>query len=217
MSLNKGIAAMLGSQLNPRELNSILMQMFPFIVVEKCAYWSGEWKHFKFCFLNTHHVMLSGELSFVFAELMRTSARAENEISKKLFPGVSLRGLYREDKMYKLKRSIALPSLQPLAVGSAGARFSKVPKVFGHVLGDNSLCLFKPKASRDTLQLSLFWFPLQHMRRTALQNKQVGVLRMASRARKFFGLSRSGPLVRCDCIVSRKTFNRNMIEIERVS
>ena len=112
----------------------------------------------KFSFLNTDHVMVSGELSFVFAELMRTSARAENQISKKLFPGVSSRGLYREDKMYKLKRSIALPSLQPLAVGSAGARFSKAPKVFGHVLSDNSLCFFKPKASRDVTLCNYFYF-----------------------------------------------------------
>ena len=70
---------------------------------------------------------------------MLTSARAENESSKKLFPGVSSRGLYWENKMYKLKRSIALPSLQTLAVGSAGARF---PKVFGRVFGENSLCYF---------------------------------------------------------------------------
>ena len=99
-----------------------------------------------------------GNFSFVSAELMRTSARAENESSKKLFPGVSSRGLYRENKMYKLKRSIALPSLQPLAVGSAGARLSKVPKVFGCVLRDNSLCVFKTKVSRDTKLCSYFCF-----------------------------------------------------------
>jgi len=130
-----------------------LMQMFSFILVENYAHWSRE-----FCFLNTDHVMLLGEFSFVFAELLRTSARAENEISKKLFPGVSSRGLYWENKMYKLKRSIALQSLQPLAVGSAGALLSKVPKVFGRVLGENSLCFFKTKASRDTKLCSYFCF-----------------------------------------------------------
>ena len=99
-----------------------------------------------------------GNFSFVFAELMRTSACAENENSKKLFPGVSSGGLYPENKMYRLKRSIALPSLQPLAVGSAGARLSKVPKVFGCVLRHNSLCVFKTKVSRDTKLCSYFCF-----------------------------------------------------------
>ena len=39
----------------------------------------------------------------------------------------------------------------------------------------------------ETLQLFLFLFPLQHMKRPALQNKQVAVLRMAFRARKVLG------------------------------
>ena len=34
-------------------------------------------------------------------------------------------------------------------------------------------------ALHETLQLFLFLFPLQHMKRRALQNRQVGVLRMA--------------------------------------
>ena len=37
------------------------------------------------------------------------------------------------------------------------------------------------------MQLFLFLFPFQHMKRPALQNKLVGVLRMAFRARKVFG------------------------------
>ena len=37
------------------------------------------------------------------------------------------------------------------------------------------------------MQLFLFLFSLQHMKRPALQNKQVGVLRMAFRARKVLG------------------------------
>jgi len=37
------------------------------------------------------------------------------------------------------------------------------------------------------LQLFLFLFPLQHMKRPALQNKQVVVFRMVFRARKVLG------------------------------
>ena len=37
------------------------------------------------------------------------------------------------------------------------------------------------------MQLSLFLFPLQHMKRPALQNKQVVLLKMAFRARKVLG------------------------------
>ena len=39
----------------------------------------------------------------------------------------------------------------------------------------------------ETLQLFLFLFPLQHMKRPALQNNQVVILRMAFRARKVIG------------------------------
>ena len=39
----------------------------------------------------------------------------------------------------------------------------------------------------ETLQLFLFLFPLQHMKRPALQNRQVVILRMAFRARKVIG------------------------------
>ena len=39
----------------------------------------------------------------------------------------------------------------------------------------------------ETLQLFLFLFPLRHLKRPALQNKQAGVLQMAFRARKAFG------------------------------
>ena len=51
-----------------------------------------------------------------------------------------------------------------------------------------SLYLQNEGVSRhETLQLFLFLFPLQHMRRPALQYKQAGVLRMAFRVRKAFG------------------------------
>ena len=39
----------------------------------------------------------------------------------------------------------------------------------------------------ETLQLFLFLFPLQHVKRPVLQNKQVVALRMAFRTRKVFG------------------------------
>ena len=51
-----------------------------------------------------------------------------------------------------------------------------------------SLYLQNKGVSRhETLQLFLFLFPLQHMKRPALQNKQVVVLRPAFRARKVLG------------------------------
>ena len=69
----------------------------------------------------------------------------------------------------------------------SGACFSKVPRTFRvHFRWHNCLCIFKTKAYWGTLQLFLFLFPLQHMKRPPLQNKQAGVLRMASRARKAF-------------------------------
>ena len=44
------------------------------------------------------------------------------------------------------------------------------------------------------MQLFLFLFPLQHMKRPALQNKQVELLRMAFRARKVLGtFEKQGP------------------------
>ena len=51
-----------------------------------------------------------------------------------------------------------------------------------------SLYLQNEGVSRhETLQLFLFLFPLQLMKRPALQNKQVVVLRLAFRARKVLG------------------------------
>ena len=77
-------------------------------------------------------------------------------------------------------------------------RFSKVPKLFGW---HNSLCIFKTNVL----------FPLQHMKRQALQKKQVRVLRMAFRARKVLGSfsrnARLGPVSRkfCQWLASKKT------------
>ena len=72
---------------------------------------------------------------------------------------------------------------------SPGARFSKVPKLFGCISGDlmASLYLQHEGASRhETLQLFQFLFPLEPMN-PALQSKGVGVLEMAFRTRKVFG------------------------------
>ena len=55
-----------------------------------------------------------------------------------------------------------------------------------HFGSHNSLCTFRTKSSRGTPKLCSY-FHLQHMKRPALQIKQVRVLRMAFRARKVFG------------------------------
>ena len=52
----------------------------------------------------------------------------------------------------------------------------------------SSGCLFGQRLA-ETLQLFLFLFSLQHIKRPALQNKQFVVLRMAFRARKVLGNS----------------------------
>ena len=55
----------------------------------------------------------------------------------------------------------------------------------------------------ETLQLFLFLFPLQHMKRLALQNKQVGVLRMAFRARKVIGTFEKRAPGTLECMTKR--------------
>ena len=73
---------------------------------------------------------------------------------------------------------------------SPRACFSKVPKLFGRISGDIKFSMYLQNEGvlrHETLQLFLFLFPLRHMKRPALQNKQAGVLRMAFRARKDFG------------------------------
>ena len=68
---------------------------------------------------------------------------------------------------------------------SPGARFSKDPKLFGW---HNSLCIFKTKVFRVTKRRSYFnFYSLYNMKRPALQNKRVRVLRLAFRARKVLG------------------------------
>ena len=74
-------------------------------------------------------------------------------------------------------------------VKSSGVRFSKVPKLFGRITGDIILFdLQNEGVSRhETLKLFSFLFTLQHMKIPDLQNKRVGLLRTAFRARKVFG------------------------------
>ena len=66
----------------------------------------------------------------------------------------------------------------------------------------------------ETLQLFLFLFPLQHIKRPALQNKQVPVLRMVFGPEKFWGLSRNGPLIRSsdNSFFVRKTKHCKMLK-----
>ena len=69
----------------------------------------------------------------------------------------------------------------------SGARFSKVPKLFGRISGDIILFVSSKRRRHETLPLFLFLFPLQHVKRSALQNEQVVILRMFFRARKVLG------------------------------
>ena len=85
---------------------------------------------------------------------------------------------------------------------STGARFSKVPKLFGRISGDEGV----PR--HETLQLFSFLSPLQHMKRSALQNKQVVILRMAFRVRKVLGTfeKRAPGLKMCMVVKVAKAF-----------
>ena len=76
-----------------------------------------------------------------------------------------------------------------------GVCFSKVPKSFGRISGDiiPFVSSKRWRLGHETLQLFLFLFPLQHIKRPALQNKQVVVLRMAFRARKVLGTFEKRP------------------------
>ena len=64
----------------------------------------------------------------------------------------SLSGLdsYKRAYTQEKQRESPLPSSQPRINFWPGARFSKVPKLFGRISGDNFLCTSKPRASRGT-------------------------------------------------------------------
>ena len=70
-----------------------------------------------------------------------------------------------------------------------GARFSKVSQLFGHISGGIILFYLQREgvSRQETLQLFQYLFRLEHMKRTALQNDGVAVLRMAFWARKVLG------------------------------
>ena len=67
--------------------------------------------------------------------------------------------------------------------------FLESPETFREHFGwPNSLCIFKTKGPRGTkLQLFQFLFSLQHLKKTALQSKRVGVFQIAFLARKVLG------------------------------
>ena len=67
----------------------------------------------------------------------------------------------------------------------------------------------------ETLQLFLFLFPLQHMKRQALQNKQVVLLRMTFRDRKVLGtFEKQGPDLDRSNNSTKLYFKTNRLEIE---
>ena len=70
-----------------------------------------------------------------------------------------------------------------------GTRFSKVPKLFGRILGDIILFVSSKRRRLEARNFAVI-FILQHMKRPALHNKQIVVLRMAFRARKVLGTFR---------------------------
>ena len=94
-------------------------------------------------------------------------------------------------------RAPVAPAVQ-VKSNSPGAHFSTVPKLFGRISwGQNSLCIFKKKASRATILGSYFNFDSLYntdMKRPALRNKWVGVLRIPFRMRKVFGTFEKRPL-----------------------
>ena len=71
-------------------------------------------------------------------------------------------------------------------VKGSGACFSKLPKLFRHTSGDIILFVSSKRRRLEARNFAviLFLFPLQHLQRLALQNKQVVILRMAFRAWK---------------------------------
>ena len=93
-------------------------------------------------------------------------------------------GKTRHIKTGLLKKDRAGETLSPIRSGFPSipwTHLSKVPKLFGRITGDNFLCLFKTKASWGKKLCSYFRFSLQQRQRPALQNKGIGVLRMAFR------------------------------------
>ena len=76
-----------------------------------------------------------------------------------------------------------------------GNYFSKVLKLFGHILGDIILCVFKTKASRGMKLYSYFYFysVLQHMKDKRYRINRSEFYEWLFGPKKFSGLSRNGP------------------------
>ena len=78
-----------------------------------------------------------------------------------------------------------------MPISRPGACFSKVPKRFGRISGDIILFVSSKRRHLEARNFAvinfLFLFPLQLMKRPALQNKQVVVFQMAFRAQKVLG------------------------------
>ena len=76
------------------------------------------------------------------------------------------------------------------AAWSAGVRFSKVPKLF-ECISDYIVIFASSKRrrfeARNLTVILIFHRLIRQMKTPVLQNKQVGVLRMAFRVRKFWG------------------------------
>ena len=81
-------------------------------------------------------------------------------------------------------------------VSSPGACFSKVPKLFGRISGDIILFVSSKRRRLEARNFAVIFvlFPLQHMKRPALQDKQVVLYEWLFGPEKFSGLSRNGPL-----------------------
>ena len=95
----------------------------------------------------------------------------------------------RNTFVLKIQRELCHPkSFGTFEKRVPGACFSKVPKLFGCISGDIILFVSSKLRRLEARNFAfLVLFSLQHMKRPALQNKQVGVLRMAFRERKVFG------------------------------
>ena len=76
--------------------------------------------------------------------------------------------------------AIEVRDVNILSERGPGARFSKVPKRLVRISG-NMFSLYLQNEGVSRHETILFLFPLQHMKRPALQDSRVGVLRMAFR------------------------------------
>ena len=91
--------------------------------------------------------------------------------------------------MLKSKQFLLLTqglSFRTTKTKTLGACLSKVPKLFELISGDIILFVSSKRRRLEARNFAIifFLFPLQHMKRSALQNKQVVILRMSFRARK---------------------------------